>query len=112
MRSNVESVCGVIETVHSTMHSTLNALAFLIGLTCCGVHLELLDPRTCPGPIASSGPVRVKGLGLTRTADITYAAFCGAIELVIPRFSEAADENGIPVLGSGLFPLRSVVLGS
>jgi len=33
-------------------------------------------------------PVRFKGIGLPRIADICYAAFVGAVEIAVPRFGD------------------------
>ena len=85
-----------------------------------GDHLRGVNPTGSQDELQDPGlvrdrsflPVRAKGLGLTRTADIAHSAFCGAIELVLPRFPEATDEHGIPVLGSGLFFNLVAVVGT
>ena len=46
-------------------------------------------------------PVRNKGLGLVRAADVAHAAFVGAMELVVPRFPDRVVEV---LLVPGLFP--------
>ncbi len=62
-----------------------------LGVNPTGAQDELQDPGLVRD--RSFLPVRAKGLGLTRTADIAHSAFCGAIELVLPRFPEATDEH-------------------
>jgi hypothetical protein len=101
---------GVLELFREVDECRLAALAITLGVNPAGSQDELQDPGLVRD--RSFLPVRAKGLGLTRTADIAHSAFCGAIELVLPRFPEATDEHGIPVLGSGLFPNLVAVVGN
>ena len=39
-------------------------------------------------------PVRFKGIGLPRIADISYAAFFGAVEMAVPRFGDKTLADG------------------
>ena len=55
-------------------------------------------------------PVRERGLGLTRNADTARAAFVGALELVVPRFSDVLDPEGNAA--PGLFPHLAPVVGT
>ena len=55
-------------------------------------------------------PVRERGLGITRNADTALAAFVGALELVVPRFPDVRDPEGIVV--PGLFPHLAPVVGA
>jgi len=55
-------------------------------------------------------PVRLRGLGLVRSADIAPAAFIGSMELVVPRFPDSTDAFGNIV--PGLFPHLSTVTGN
>ena len=61
-------------------------------------------PRT--GVLRAELPVRFKGIGLPRIADIRYADFVGTEEMTVPRFGDEtlADGTVVPRLANHLTP--------
>ena len=98
---------GVIEALRELDQARFAVLAATIGI----------DPLEAPeGSLDSTFtqdrsflPVRHKGLGLVRAADVAHAAFVGAMELVVPRFADHVVEGR---LVPGLFPHLSAVTGA
>ena len=84
------------------------ALAATIGIDPREVPLEGLDPTFTRD--RSYLPVREKGLGLVRSADVARSAFVGAMEMAIPRFADHVGPGGHQV--TGLFRHLDVVTGS
>jgi len=73
------------------------------------VHLFGVDPydqaaSSCVNPglacLLVKLPVRFMIIGLTRIADICYAAFVGAVEMTVPRLETKSSRTGLWCLGS------------
>ena len=97
--SNVPGVLEILEGV--------DQVRFMALTTTIGVDREL-DPTFTR--VRSHLPVREKGLGLVRSADVARSAFVGAMEMAIPRFVDRVGASGQQV--AGLFPHLVVVTGS
>jgi hypothetical protein len=89
----------MIEALEGVDQARFAVLAATIGID------PLAAPEGKPDPAftreRSFLPVRNKGLGLVRAADVAHAAFVGAMELVVPRFPDRVVEG---LLVPGLFP--------
>jgi len=102
------NVPGVLEILEGVDQARLMALAATIGIDPREVPLEGLDPTFTRD--RSYLPVREKGLGLVRSADVARSAFVGAMEMAIPRFADHVGPGGHQV--TGLFRHLDVVTGS
>jgi hypothetical protein len=63
-----------------------------------GINVYDAEPEHCSAPDLARRraqlPVRFGGIGLPRVADIAFAAYVGAIEMVLPRFGDLARSDG------------------
>ena len=101
------NVPGVIEELQGVDRARFAVLATTIGIDPFAV------PEGQPDPTFTRErcwlPVRHKGLGIVRAADLAPAAFVGAMELVVPRFPDHVVEGR---LVPGLFPHLSAATGA
>ena len=102
------NVPGVLEILEGVDQARFMALSSTIGIDPREVPLEGLDPTFTRD--RSHLPVREKGLGLVRSADVARSAFVGAMEMAVPRFADHVGEGG--QLVAGLFPHLADVTGS
>ena len=102
------NVPGVLEILEGVDQARLMALAATIGIDPQEVPVGGLDPTFTRD--RSHLPVREKGLGLVRSADVARSAFVGAMEMAIPRFVDHVGVGG--QLVTGLFRHLITVTGS